>query len=1181
MKKSCLILLMTLALLLCSCGHTHEYIESVVPPGCTEDGYTEYTCACGETYRDAAVAGGHQVEILAAQKPTCTNDGLTQGKKCSVCGEMLVEQTPVAAEGHQYDEGLVIKEASYTEAGILEKECGVCGDRITEEIPVKQAIYVVYDLNGAEAVVPYESFVALGDAFLSDFNQYGGVKATKENFQGDSTAAVKTALGSREMLEKWDWLWTYMLAHLQAENAGESSAYIKDTYPILERMIQGDTTAILESANARTSIRSYLHGMLNATKGCGALNAEFSSFSPDFSVAAVQENLMKYDIAVTMEENTALLVLIREGYTFVGWQNADGEAVTQATVSGTLTAAWEALPKKEHTPTALPAKEASCEEPGLTAGEVCSQCGEILVAQQSVPALGHSFGEWAVVKESTLTEVGQSVRTCAACGATETQELPLLQPSEYTVTYDLAGGAFADGYASTEELAQAFLEDFNRYGDGSVVTREKFQTESHPCVKTTLTHAEMLAKWSWLWEYMLAHLKSINPSETSAYLTDTYPILERMIAGDTTAALESANARTTIRSYLHGLLNSMKGCGDFNATFAAFSPDFSQPEEQAELLKHQYELQAVLANGETLPVPVRRGYTFVGWKNEQGEIIHHASCDGALLAVWEESTPVERVEITNKVAEISLFETYALTWEVFPQDAGNPEVRFESSDPTVADVDQSGVITAHTTGEVTIRIISLSREEHTDQMTVQVVSPEYFEISYESESYVFMGEQIKLNAVYINRDHQACEVLWSSLDETLATVDEAGCVTGLAAGVVSIRATVPGKDDCYQDFIVTVLEPDVSGALQLVLDAHESNVYTKYDLPVGAGTPAYYADIFGSVSQLLYNHELEIDDTYNQQSNDKYAGQLDSMVMESIEFITVHYTGSFGVTANALAHIKWFALPEEENETSIHYCTGNDGVYKGLDEQYLGAHAGDGRSRETVAKFAWIDTPVQVLESDPEFPVVTITADATFAINGRDTGIRVPEETKFGRGYVTDTKWLNEQGLGVNIKDGYYQLGTCWWCYTQVAEGRICSNGGNYNSIGIESAVNKGSDLWYTWQITAQLVADIMVRHDLDITRVKGHHFYSAKNCPQPMLENDLEIWWEFIELVKCEYEKITTCQDYTFAFSCDSELVNEQGRVTGQSDRPQIVSYRVTVTKDGQTEEIVLASVIEGAYNK
>ena len=832
----------------------------------------------------------------------------------------------------------------------------------------------------------------------------------------------------------------------------------------------------------------------------------------------------------------------------------------------------------------LPAIEASCTTDGLTEGKRCSACGVVLVEQKVVPATGHQFGEWVVVKESTTTEKGRIEKTCSSCQTIEIKEIPVKDDpgvSEYNVIYDLMGGNFVGGYTSTEQLAQDFLADFNRYGDGSSVSKANFQSDSHPCVKTSLSNPEMLAKWKWLWVYMLSHLKEINAGKSDAYITDTYPILERMISGDTKAILESANARTSIRSYLHGLLNAMKGCGDINPDFSRFSPDFSSREEQEELLKHQYNLSATLAKGEKLPVPIREGYRFVGWQNKYDEIVTEAVCSGTLAAVWEELDPVEKIEITNKVTELSISETYQLKWKILPGNAGEQRVKFESSDPTVASVDQNGVITAHKYGEVTIKIISMSKHGHTDTMTVKVMSPEYFEISYETESYVVVGDKIKLNAAYVNRKNEVCGVTWSSLDESIATVDANGYVSGVAAGVATIRATVKDNESKYQDFIVTVLTEEMNDALSLVLRAHESNVFVRYDLGIGAGTPSYYSDIFGSVSKLLYDHELTIDYTYNQKTNDKYGSDLPGRIMESIEFITVHYTGSFGPGADAEAHGEWFSQPKSENNTSIHYSTGNDGIYKGLDEQYRAAHAGDDGSRNTVSKFAWIDTPVEVLDTDPEFPVVTITKNATFAINGRDTGVKVPVETKYGRGYVTDTKWLNEQGIGVNVKDGKYQIGTSWWCYTQVGEGRICSNGGNRNSIGIESAVNKGSDLWYTWQITAQLVADIMLRQDLDITRVKGHHFFSAKDCPQPMLENDMEIWWEFIELVRCEYEKITACAEYEFSFDCDSEMINEYGRVTGQSNHSQIVTYTVTIVKDGEQQTITLASLIEGAYNR
>ncbi len=48
-----------------ACGHTHKYEDRVVPPTCTEDGYTEHECSCGDIYRDSEVAARHSLTSVA------------------------------------------------------------------------------------------------------------------------------------------------------------------------------------------------------------------------------------------------------------------------------------------------------------------------------------------------------------------------------------------------------------------------------------------------------------------------------------------------------------------------------------------------------------------------------------------------------------------------------------------------------------------------------------------------------------------------------------------------------------------------------------------------------------------------------------------------------------------------------------------------------------------------------------------------------------------------------------------------------------------------------------------------------------------------------------------------------------------------------------------------------------
>ena len=87
--------------------HSHSYTAAVTAPTCTEKGYTTYTCSCGDSYVDNYVdALGHTEVIDPAVAATCTKTGLTEGKHCSVCNEVLAAQTEVPMIAHDYKDGV-------------------------------------------------------------------------------------------------------------------------------------------------------------------------------------------------------------------------------------------------------------------------------------------------------------------------------------------------------------------------------------------------------------------------------------------------------------------------------------------------------------------------------------------------------------------------------------------------------------------------------------------------------------------------------------------------------------------------------------------------------------------------------------------------------------------------------------------------------------------------------------------------------------------------------------------------------------------------------------------------------------------------------------------------------------------------------------------------------------------
>jgi flagellar basal body-associated protein FliL len=117
----------------------HSFGEPVVTaPTCTAEGYTTKTCAnCKlEVKSDVVEATGHKEEVVAAVAPTCTEAGLTEGKKCSVCGEATVAQTEVPATGHK-EEVVAAVAATCTETGLTEgKKCSVCGEATVAQTEV-------------------------------------------------------------------------------------------------------------------------------------------------------------------------------------------------------------------------------------------------------------------------------------------------------------------------------------------------------------------------------------------------------------------------------------------------------------------------------------------------------------------------------------------------------------------------------------------------------------------------------------------------------------------------------------------------------------------------------------------------------------------------------------------------------------------------------------------------------------------------------------------------------------------------------------------------------------------------------------------------------------------------------------------------------------------------------------
>lgn len=464
---------------------------------------------------------------------------------------------------------------------------------------------------------------------------------------------------------------------------------------------------------------------------------------------------------------------------------------------------------------------------------------------------------------------------------------------------------------------------------------------------------------------------------------------------------------------------------------------------------------------------------------------------------------------------------------------------------------------------------------------------EYFDVSYETVSYVEIGKTIKLNAKYVIEDKVYEINNWDTFNKDTATVDSTGLVTGIKDGTVLIRALY--TEDIYFTFLVYVIDDLKDDVIKFILENNNPNAFTVYNLPIGAGKPAYYYDLVGSISNIIFD-DFKVDRTYYDKLplNVKNNGY-----MNDVEFITVHYTGNMRETADADNNCSYFN--NLEYQASIHYVTGRSNLYTdwnedeyyafaGLSEKYKGWHASDSAQGE----HKWLDTNIKV-KVPGESVNISINEDSHFTINGISTNIKVPEREDglkiTGPTFIYEGKVcssINKQGIAYKIIDGKYYIGNTWWGRQQFGC-TLCNIGGNHNSIGIESCVDMGSNLMHTWHETAQLCADIMKRYNLDISRVVTHHYFSGKDCPQPHLANDQFIWKKFITLTSAEYERITKFKDYKFELEVLSDkdnLLNKQGLLK-QSNNAQLLIYKIKCIKNNEIKEITLPTIVESRYKK
>ena len=184
--------------------------------------------------------------------------------------------------------------------------------------------------------------------------------------------------------------------------------------------------------------------------------------------------------------------------------------------------------------------------------------------------------------------------------------------------------------------------------------------------------------------------------------------------------------------------------------------------------------------------------------------------DGGKTATCKVTVSNKEVNVTgvtlNK-ATLTLIEgaSETLTATVAPADATNQKVTWKSSDAAVATVDTNGKVTAVKAGEATITVTT---EDGGKTATCKVtVKPNLVSEITLAALAIYVGESKSITATVKPDDATNKELTWKSSDETVATVDATGKVTGKKIGSATITATAQDGSGVSGSCTVTVLSP--------------------------------------------------------------------------------------------------------------------------------------------------------------------------------------------------------------------------------------------------------------------------------------------------------------------------------------------------------------------------------------
>ena len=421
---------------------------------------TGNTCLTSATLHCVCKPNEHSWnENYTVDKPaSCVEEGL-ESIHCSVCDMIQDGSTrEIPKVEHSYGDWIITEEATCITDGSKEKVCSVCGDKVIETI------------------------IAQGHKFNEEFTIDKEPSCIEEGSKSKHCAKCD---------ERTEVTSIPKVAHSYSDwSITKEATCTTDGSKKKECSVCGDTI----------------------TETLPALGHEFETeFRTDRDPTCTEGGLESRH-CIRCDETTDTRAIPANGHSFSDWEEIAQSTcvdhgieqrrcnvcgVTETNELDLTDHDWEDEPRVDVEPT--------CTEDGSQSRH-CRNC-EAVIDSKSIPALGHQYSDWTVVKAVTCTEAGSKEKICALCEDKIIEEIPSLGHDwNNEPTVDKAVTCTSDGFESihcsrcgeieegSSHVIPATGHSYSAWATTIAATEANAGQQSRTCSKCGATETQTIAQ---------------------------------------------------------------------------------------------------------------------------------------------------------------------------------------------------------------------------------------------------------------------------------------------------------------------------------------------------------------------------------------------------------------------------------------------------------------------------------------------------------------------------------------------------------------------------------------------------------------------------------------------------------------------------------------------------------------